>query len=184
MEITIDSLSIQELELYNYTMSLQEMTDMDNIDKKLKEDGIFSQYRHIHKSYLDLFFNTEHKETKLEILKRLVFLNWYGIIEPSCFTGIQDLDSSIISESYSILNEYLVRNKIDEEFKWMLSYYSSWDFAILPFSEDNLSALTKFVKEVDTTISACQKKQLPKGIMNNRGQMGLYWTSCSVKKDE
>lgn len=113
-----------------------------------------------------------------------MFLNWYGIIEPSCFTGIQDLDSSIIFESYSILNEYLIDNKIDKEFKWMLSYYSSWDFAILPFSENNLSALTKFVKEVDTTILACPKKQLPKGTMDNRGQMGLYWISCSVEKEE
>lgn len=172
MKITIDSLSIQELKLYNYTDSLK--GTMDQMEKQLQARGIFDQYREIHKSYLDLFFNTENEETKLEILKRLVFLNWYGIIEPSCFTGIQDLDSSIIFESYSILNEYLIDNKIDKEFKWMLSYYSSWDFAILPFSENNLSALTKFVKEVDTTILACPKKQLPKGTMDNRGQMGLY----------
>lgn len=184
MEITIDSLSNQELELYNYTVSLQEMTDMNNTSKKLKEDGIFSQYRHIHKSYLDLFFNTESEETKLEILKRLVFLNWYGIIEPSCFTGIQDLDSSIISESYSILNEYLIRHKIDIEFKWMLSYYCSWDFAILTFSENNLCVLTKFVKEVDISILHAPKKALPKGTMDNRGQMGIYWTSCLVERNE
>jgi hypothetical protein len=183
MEITIDSLSSQELELYNYTVSLQEMTDMDDIDKKLKEDGVFSQYRHIHKCYLDLFFNTEKEETKLEILKRLVFLNWYGIIEPGFFTGIKDLDSSIIFESYSILNEYLLSNKIDKEFKWMLSYYCSWDFAILPFSENNLSALTKFVKEVDTSILHAPKKEVLKGAMDNRGQMGIYWKSCSVEKD-
>lgn len=181
MEIIIDSLSSQELELHNYAISLE--GTIDQMDKQLQQHGIYDQYRNIHKSYLDLFFNTEHEETKLEILKRLVFLNWYGIIEPSCFTGIQDLDSSIIFESYSILNEYLVRHKIDKEFKWMLSYYCSWDFAVLPFSENNLSALTKFVKEVDTTVLACPKKQLPKGTMDNRGQMGIYWISCLVEKD-
>lgn len=180
MEITIDSLSIQELELYNYTDSLK--GTIDQMEEQVH--GIYDQYRNIHNSYFDLFFNTENEETKLEILKRLVFLNWYGIIEPSYYTGIQDLDNSIILESYTILNEYLLSNKIDEEFKWMLSYYSSWDFAILPFSKNNLSALTKFVKEVDTTVLAYPKKQLLRGTMDNRGQMGIYWISCLVERND
>jgi hypothetical protein len=182
MKTTIDSLSNQELELYNYTVSLQEMTDMDDIEKKLKEGGIFRQYQRIHKSYLDLFFSTAHEETKLEILKRLIFLNWYAIVEPPWLSGIQDLDRSTVFKSFSILNDYLTNNKIDKEFKWMLSYYSSWDFAMLPFSA-GLNALTKFVKEVDTSILHAPKKELPKGTMDNRGQMGMYWISCSVEKD-
>ncbi|MBT2564418.1 hypothetical protein J7E50_19725 [Pedobacter sp. ISL-68] len=182
MKTTIDSLSSQELELYNYTGSLK--GTIDQMEEQLQGHGIYDQYRNIHNSYFDLFFNTDNQETKLEILKRLVFLNWYGIIEPSYFTGIQELDNSIILESFTILNEYLLSNKIDEEFKWMLSYYSSWDFSILPFSENNLSALTKFVEEVDTTVLACPKKQLPKGTMDNRGQMGIYWKVCLVEKDE
>lgn len=182
MEITIDSLANQELELYNHTDSLK--GTMDQMEEQLQEHGIYDQYRNIHNSYLDLFFNTENEETKLEILKRLVFLNWYGIIEPSYFTGVKDLENSIILESYTILNEYLLSNKIDEEFKWMLSYYSSWGFAILPFSENNLCALTKFVREVDTALLACPKKLLPKGTMDNRGQMGIYWTSCLVERNE
>jgi hypothetical protein len=182
MKTTIDSLSNQELELYNYTVSLQEMTDMDDIEKKLKEGGIFRQYQRIHKSYLDLFFSTAHEETKLEILKRLIFLNWYAIVEPPWLSGIQDLDRSTVFKSFSILNDYLTNNKIDKEFKWMLSYYSSWNFVMLPFSA-SLNALTKFVKEVDTSILHVPKKELPKGTMDNRGQMGMYWISCSVEKD-
>ena len=181
MQITIDTLSNLELNLYNYADSLD--GDMDSRDKQLQEKGIFDQYRNLYQSYLDLFFDTKDEEIQLEILKRLIFLNWYALVEPSCYTGIQDLDNAAIFESYSILNEYLINNKTDKEFTWMLSYYSSWDFTILPFSELNLNALTKFVREADTTVLACPKKQLPKGSMHNRGQMGIYWISCSVEED-
>jgi len=181
MLATIESLSTRELELYNYTLTLA--GSMDSMDEQLQKHGIFDQYRNIHKRYLNLFFNTEPEETKLEILKRLIFLNWYALVEPSCYTGILELDHSTVVTSYSILNEYLVGNKIDKEFKWMLSHYSSWDFTILPFSEDGLIALTTFVKEVDTTVLSAPKKEIPKGTMDNRGQMGIYWMSCSVEED-
>jgi hypothetical protein len=181
MQITIDTLSKLELDLYNYAESLD--GDMDSRNKQLQEEGIFDQYKNLHQSYLDLFFDTKDEEIQLEILKRLIFLNWYSLVEPSCYTGIQDLDNRVVFESYSILNEYLIDNKIDKEFIWMLSYYSSWDFAILPFSENNLNALTRFVKEVDTALS-CPQKQLPKGSMDNRGQMGIYWKIRLVEKDE
>ncbi|MGN7989261.1 hypothetical protein ACTJKC_18080 [Pedobacter sp. 22226] len=181
MQITIDTLSNLELELYEYAESLN--GNMDHRDKQLQEEGIFDQYRNLHKSYLDLFLNAKDEETKLEILKRLIFLNWYAQVEPSCYTGIQDLDNAVVFESYSILNEYLINHKTDQEFTWMLSYYSGWDFTILPFSELSLDALTKFVKEADHTVLASPIKHLPKGSMNNRGQMGIYWISCSVEED-
>ncbi|SMD01878.1 hypothetical protein [Pedobacter nyackensis] len=153
---------------------------MESKTEQLAESGAFEKYREIHKSYLDLLFQTDNEEAKLEILKRLIFLNWYSLLEPSCFTGVEDLDGSIIFDSYSILNDYLANSKIDAEFKWMLSYYSCWDYTILAFSENKLGALTKFVKEVDTSILHAPKKQLPKGTMSNRGQMGIYWISCGI----
>jgi len=180
MKTLIDNLSDKELELYNYAESID--GTMDSRTEHLIENGIFEKYREIHKSYLDLFFHTDNEETKLEILKRLTFLNWYSLVEPSCYTGVEDLDSSIVFDSYSILNDYLTDNKIDTEFKWMLSYYSSWDYTILEFSENKLGALTKFVKKVDTSIFHAPKNQLLKGTMDNRGQMGIYWISCSVEE--
>ncbi|MGQ7852787.1 hypothetical protein ACUN24_00910 [Pedobacter sp. WC2501] len=179
MQITIDTLSKLELDLYNYAEYLD--GDMDSKGKQLQEEGIFDQYKNLHQSYLDLFLDAKDEETKLEILKRLIFLNWYAQVEPSCYTGIHDLDHAVVLESYSILNEYLIDNKIDKEFTWMLSYYSSWDFAILPFSQNNLNTLRRFVKEVDTAVLSCPKKQLPKGTMDNRGQMGIYWSLEEIK---
>jgi hypothetical protein len=63
----------------------------------------------------------------------------------------------------------------------MLFFYSSWDYTILPISENKLEALTAFVKGVDTSISSYPKNHLPKGIMDNRGQMGICWISMSVE---
>lgn len=180
MKAEIDYLSDKELELYNYADSLD--GTMNSRTRQLAENGVFDQYRAIHKSYLDLFFRTEHNETKLEILKRLTFLNWFSLVEPSCYTGIEDLDASMFFNAYSILNDYLTDNEIDVEFKWMLSYYCSWDYTILEFSGNRLETLTKFVKKVDSSISYTPKNQLPKGCMDNRGQMGVYWISCSVER--
>jgi len=84
-------------------------------------------------------------------------------------------------ESYSILNDLLTKSKLDKEFHWMLSYYSSWDYIILGFSENKLIALTEFVKSVDTSVLHAPKNQLQKGAMDNRGQMGIYWKICSVE---
>lgn len=143
---------------------------------------IFEKYRDIHRSYLDLYLRSTDEATKLEILKRLIFLNWYALVEPSCNTGIEDLDKMTILESYSILDQYLAEERIGTEFRWMLSYYSSWDYTILAFSENRLEKLTAFVKTVDTSVSSFPWNQLPKGVMDNRGQMGIYWISCSVEK--
>ena len=175
----IDTLSGNEFEVYNYTESLD--GTMAGITEKLATEGIFEKYRNIHRNYLDLYLRISDEEAKIEILKRLIFLNWYSLVEPSCYTGIEDLDRITVFESYSILNHYLVNGKIDIEFKWMLSYYSSWDYTILEFSENKLEALTKFVKKADTSILSTPKNQLPKGTMDNRGLMGIYWISCSVE---
>jgi hypothetical protein len=180
MKTEIDILSDREIEIWDYAESQNGM--MDFVTEKLSAEGIFEQYRNIHKSYLELYFRIDEESIKLEILKRLIFLNWYALVEPSCYTGIEDLDNATVSESYSILNQYLIAGKIDVEFKWMLSFYSSWDYTILPFSENKLEALTAFVKGVDTSILSCPKDQLPKGIMDNRGQMGIYWISMLVEK--
>ena len=182
MKHTLDNLSNNECQLYKDTISLK--GTIENLTQQLSENGTFDEYRRIHKQYLELFDTTIDDKIKLETLKRLTFLNWYSILEPSCFTGVDNLDNKTIFNSFSILNSYIKDNKLDSEFVWMLSYYSCWDWIILTFSENKLDELTKFVKSVDTSILHVPKHQLPKGSMDNRGQMGIYWTSCSVEQEE
>ena len=179
MEEMLRILSARELILYNDAMTID--GEMEDRTRQLAENGTFDKYREIHSQYFDLCYATQNRPIKIESLKRLIFLNWYSVIEPSSFTGIGNLDESTIFKSYSILNNNLREGDIDEEFSWMLSYYSSWEGVIMSFSENRLTALTDFVKSVDTSILHAPKYQLPKGSMDNRGQMGIYWQSCSVE---
>lgn len=178
MDYSLDSLSALEIELY---YSMPEDKDFDELNEELEANGTFAKNRKIHEDYLELFNSTSASGIKYEALKRLIFLNWYSVIEPNYFTGISDLNEKVIFNSYSIINEYIKNEKMDNELNWMLQFYSCWDWAILNFSENKLSELTKFVKAVDNSISTYPKQKLPKGTMKNRGQMGLYWISMQVE---
>ena len=173
--MTTKELSDKELNIYQQVFSLQ--GTMGEKIKQLKDSGIFDKYSEIHKQYLALIKTTENKEEINEGLKRLIFLNWYHIIEPSCFTGLWELDGDTIHESYLFLNDYLKKNKVDGELKWMVSYYSCNDWTILTYSENEMRELTAFVKSVDETKNHLPDKDVLTKTMINRGQMGKYFTS-------
>ncbi|MFA6278285.1 MAG: hypothetical protein WC622_16165 [Pedobacter sp.] len=178
MDYTLDSLSALEIELY---YSLPDDKHFDELNEELEANGTFAKNRKIHEDYLELFNSVSDSAIKYEALKRIIFLNWYSLIEPDYFTGISNLNEKVIYKSYSIINDYIKNEKLDEELNWMMKFYSSWDWAILNFSENRLPYLTKFVKAVDTSISSYPKQKLPQGTMRNRGQMGLYWISMQVE---
>jgi hypothetical protein len=173
--MTTKDLSDNELNIYQQVFSLH--GTMEEKTKKLKDSGTFDKYREIHNQYLRLIKTSGDGGEINEGLKRLVFLNWYHIIEPSCFTGLWELDGDTIHESYSLLNDYLKMNKVDREFKWMLSYYSCNDWTILLYSKKEMPELTAFVKSVDPTISYLPDKEVLMNTMTDRGQMGKYFTS-------
>jgi hypothetical protein len=174
MQHTLHNLSDREWELYNITISLE--GTMENKERQLTENGTFDKYRIIHKDYYELCDSSYDAETALESLKRLIFLNWYSILEPSFLTGMENLNNDTIFKSFAKLNDYIHNNKLDEEFKWMLSFYSSWDYLILTYSENKLPALTNFIKSINHTLSHIPA-ELSEESMRNRGQMGIYWTS-------
>lgn len=173
--MTIKELSDRELDIYKKVFSLQ--GTMDEKTKQLKDSGTFDSYREIHNQYLEVIKSTRDEKEINEGLKRIIFLNWYHIIEPSCFTGIWELDGDTIHESYSILNDRLTDNKVDNELKWMLSYYSANDWTILDFSEKEMPQLTTFVKSVDQSQNHLPDKDELTNTMIDRGQMGEYFKS-------
>jgi hypothetical protein len=179
--LSLENISRNELELYERVATYRSSKGtIDEITLRLREAGIFDSYREIHEEYYTLCNTTIDQVTQIEALKRLAFLNWYSILEPGFLTGVEDLDQATIFKSYTILDEYIKEKRIDDELKWMLSYYSSWDYIILLFCENKLDSLTAFVKNVDTSILHFPKYKLPKGTMDNRGQMGLYWASHTI----
>jgi len=144
--MTNQELSDKELDIYRKVSLLQ--GTMDEKTKEVKASGAFDKYGEIHKQYLDLIKSAGEDKEIDEGITRITFLNWHHMIEPSCFTGIWELNGDTIHESYSILNDRLKSNKVDEELKWMPSYYSANDWTILSFSEKEMPCLTAFVKGI------------------------------------
>lgn len=176
MKQSLETLSDKEIEIFNYL--IPQLGEMGFIDCQIDEKNINEKYDDIFTAYLHLFEISLEPEIKLEALKRLVFLNWYSCLEPNCFTGVGSIAFDTLFKIYSHLNDFLKENKIDTELHWMLSYYSSWDFLILVFSENKLNELTAFVKNVNTAVQHMPEKVLPRGAMDNRGRMGIYWKDC------
>jgi hypothetical protein len=173
--MTTKELSDRELIIYRQVFSLQ--GTMEGKTQILKDTGTFDKYREIHNDYLTLIKTTKDEKVITEGLKRLIFLNWYHIMEPSCFTGLRELNGDTVHESYSFLNDSLKKNKIDEELKWMVSYYSCNDWTILTYSEKEMPELTAFVKNVDQDQNHLPDKDALVKTMIDRGQMGKYFTS-------
>ncbi|RZL08537.1 MAG: hypothetical protein EOO62_15125 [Hymenobacter sp.] len=171
--------SDQEQQLYQYAASLQ--GTMEDKAQHLRESGVFAAYRQLHTQYLVAFHAAADDASRLELLKRLTFINWYHLAEPSCFTGIDDLDEATIRAVYALLDEYLRHDKLDAELRWMLAYYASWEYTILTFIDEGLTALPAFVQEHASSSAPAPYHQLPKHSMDHRGQLGKYWQAVGVE---
>jgi hypothetical protein len=144
--------------------------------EQLRSSGIIEDYKQLHRKHLALLQASPDKQERLELLKRLIFLNWYYLVEPSIYSGLEELDEDSIQTAYGILETWMNHNdSLDQEFLWMLSYYSSWDYAILLYSENCLPTLTAFVKAAGHSSSSLPRQ--PQRSLHNRGLMGRYWRS-------
>lgn len=163
----IEELNKKELSLLSTIRSMK--GTMEEIEAKLKELNVFEQYNEIFQEYSQLI---ENKVNSLESLKRALFILWYSIAEPSCYSGISSLDKKSERKVVSKLNELIKNNQLDTELKWMLLYYGSiskWYFE--NFKEQN--ELLEFIRLSESfELPLIQKSE-----MYNRGQMGEYWKS-------
>jgi len=173
-------LAVEEQRLCIYVESLT--GTLEDKNRQLENAGVFAAYKHLHRQYLTAYQAATSEPVRLELLKRLAFLNWYGALEPSFLTGISELDEDTVFTVYTLLDAHIRDRKLDEELRWMLSYYSCWDYLLLHYADNRLPALTAFIQAVDQHVLHIPRKQLPSGTMANRGQMGLYWESLGVER--
>jgi hypothetical protein len=163
--MTVDELGHKELELYSSVTSISGTIEEKN--EQIKNLGICDKYKKIHSDYAKL------NKSDLEALKRGLFLIWYSRTEPSCYTGIADLDPDAEKSIIQTLDRRINKNATDYELDWMLSYYSSFEFAFEQF-RDYKSFYTKLTSD---------KVEMPDSIhreeMKTRGQMGIYWNSLN-----
>lgn len=172
-------LSDRELLLYQRTAALT--GTMEDKMQQLRGSTMVEEYKQLHKEHLTLLQASCDKQEQLELLKRLVFLNWYQLVEPSIYSGLDELEEEAVQAAYDLLDTWLSHDALDQEFRWMLSYYATWDYAILYYSENRLPTLTAFVKAVDPAAPHLPQHQLPRHSMDNRGSMGRYWQSVGVE---
>jgi len=168
--MNIEDLANQELELLNQTLEL--VGTIEEKNDKVVYFGIGTKYQRIHEEYSRL------ANSELEALKRGLFIMWYALTEPSCYTGIVILNSEAENRLLKVLDRRLKRDITDYELDWMLDYYSNWDFVFERFIE---------FKHLQDRLKRSEKIDLPNQInreeMSQRGQMGRYWNSLNRFND-
>lgn len=168
----IEAISIKENDLLNRVSEYK--GDMDLVIEKMDNDKIFRIYSDIHKEYVLL----ADSEMNIEALKRAIFIQWYSISEPSCFTGIRELSEEAEKQALELLSQLIAKNKIDNEFSSMLFHYKEInDIAFIKFQ--NYLIVKDYLKNIQQ--SNCIE-ELSNFSFNNRGQLGNYWQSLLNKK--
>lgn len=177
---TLRELSDQELALCQRVETL----DNNHAQWQLNLRVIGAEYTYVQRTYARLATDAADAGTRLEALKRLVFLSWYGneLVEPDFISGLSYPEATVVQDSYALLDAYLTSTPPDLELRWMLAFYSSWEEFIPAFTDPNLPALTAFVAGVDHTVLHVPKGQLPPGAMAHRGQMGQYWQIMGAER--
>jgi hypothetical protein len=174
-------------------LNIQELTDRENKllsqvhgivgsmnekTQQLIESGVFDSYRDLHNDYVSLA-----KDGNREALKRAFFIQWYGIAEPSCFTGIPSSDPwgdgrGINKETETAVFDLVAQFiNSDNELKWMTAwYYQIADYYLESFWKDSaiINDLRKYNQEIDSLVSDAKLNDEP---LKERGQMGVYFMS-------
>lgn len=163
----MDELARQERKIYAKVTSIK--GTMEEKSEQIQKLGIFEEYNKVHQQYAKLC------KDKLEALKRGLFLSWFAMSEPSCFTGIKDLDPESEEKIIMILDKRLINNETEYELDWMLGYYSNWNWVFDQF--------TKY-KAFQNKLVNGTRVDMPNFInhkeMKNRGRMGMYWSSLTI----
>lgn len=169
--MTVEQLAEKETDLYSIVLDLNKEKQSLETLEKLK--NIFISYRQIHRLYANIADKQE------EALKRGLFIQWYAITEPADLTGISELDEEAELNIIKILENKIQTESLDSELKWMLNYYASWDYVFDRFK--NFEGLKNFVQNRTEGYFPSVIDHLS---MKTRGQMGKYWNSLNVLKNE
>jgi hypothetical protein len=162
----IADLTKKENELCSIVLGLR--GTMEEKSAQLRDRGVFDAYKQIHSSYAD------KADKDLESLKRGLFIQWYSMTEPSCFTGINELDSAAENKIIEQVDKLIKHDKVDSELNWMLKYYSTWDYVFERFKEYH--GLRDWIKN---DLGTDLPDTIDNDEMSKRGQMGKYWTSLN-----
>ena len=166
--MTLEQLVIKE-EGILHTVGLLKGT-MEQRDDDLQNSGVYEEYKSIHLEYLD------YADTDIEAMKSALFLQWYALVEPSSYTGINEIDKDAAERVMNLTLDIIRNNLADDELKWMLQHYLEWEYIFEDF--EAYENLNNFFADKNHRLP----KSIDKELMIKRGQMGKYW--CSINFDD
>jgi len=179
MSLTIDELTTWEEQLIDQIH--RSFGPMEQRTNQLMEANVFGQYYQIHQNYALLA-----QEGNNEALKRAVFIQWYGVSEPGCYSGIPGTNSwgggkglnTVTERNILKLAERLIlSDNTDAEFQWMMAwYYLISDFYFEHFLGD-LSPLVIKLRLLNQTRKLWSDGVPSEAVLTGRGQMSDYWLS-------
>lgn len=146
-----------------------------------EELEVFNEEFNVYAEWAEIFIEYANLALagNMEALKRAVFFIWYNIVEPFELSGIKYIDKNVAAKILIKLNALIEENKIDFEFKWMLSYYYSlFDYYLLGYT--GIDSLIHFCKKNDYLWKG--KKDI--SLFENRGQLGNYWKGLDWSDDK
>ncbi|MFK7932493.1 MAG: hypothetical protein AB8G22_03230 [Saprospiraceae bacterium] len=142
----------------------------------IKAEKIYQKYQKIHQKYLKIAQSSDDPTEAEEALKRGIFINWFAFVEPDFISGIGELEDEVAVAFYSILEDEIREQTIDNELVWMLFYYAAKsDWVLLYYAERRFPNITKFVARTDQLLTPVLLEKLSGQEFTERGQMGIYW---------
>ena len=171
--MTLSDLTAQEEHLMSRVALVT--GQMEEKALQLKLGGVFVAYEQVHKEYVGL----AEQAGDLEALKRAIFLQWYAVSEPCCFTGLSELGEDVQKRALELLDQSVRRSQLDDEFRWMLAHY----YNVSDYYLDRLEGF-EALKEISRTTPGdlWLHAASPRSSLDGRGQMGAYWRSITSSK--
>jgi hypothetical protein len=89
---------------------------------QLEQAGVFTRYHRVHEAYALLL---PEAGSGMEALKRALFLQWYGWLEPPYISGLLSVDADCQWRVMHRLDQVVGHGELDRELACMLAWYYS-----------------------------------------------------------
>ena len=125
---------------------------------------VYNAWREIFQQYAAL------AAQDVEALKRAIYLCWTQQSQDPFLSGVDGLDQAATGEVLASANRLAKTEELDDELRWMLSYY----YFVEPSYLDRFQDLDH-LKRVSRHDPLAYRQECLKGSFDNRGHMGRYW---------